>query len=43
MERDHMGAFIGGGLTRRDVLALAAGTLAAGVLARLSPLRLKDS
>src|SRR5712672_3966252 len=31
MERDHMGAFIGGGLTRRDVLALAAGSLAAGV------------
>jgi peptide/nickel transport system substrate-binding protein len=31
MERDYMGAFIGGGLTRRDVLALAAGSLAAGV------------
>jgi peptide/nickel transport system substrate-binding protein len=31
MERDHLGALIGGGLTRRDVLALAAGSLAAGV------------
>jgi peptide/nickel transport system substrate-binding protein len=31
MERDHLCALIGGGLTRRDVLALAAGSLAAGV------------
>ncbi len=31
MERDHTGSFVGGGLTRRDVLAVAAGSLAAGV------------
>src|SRR5258708_13043682 len=31
MERGHTGSFVGGGLMRRDVLALAAGSLAAGV------------
>ncbi len=30
MARDHIGAFIAGGFTRRDVLALAAGSLVAG-------------